>query len=77
MMKVYLFDTQNGLFEGETFEDPEMLQYEEGITPIPPPEYERGQVPVFDHRKNEWAVIPLTIAKQLLQIHDANTESKS
>jgi hypothetical protein len=65
-MKVYLFDTQNGLFEGETFEEPDMIQYEEGITAIPPPEYEHGQVPVFDHRKNEWAVIPLTIAKQLL-----------
>jgi hypothetical protein len=76
-MKVYLFDTENGLFEGETFEDPEMLQYEEGITTIPPPEYEHGQVPVFDHRKNEWAVIPLTIAKQLLQNQSANTESKS
>jgi hypothetical protein len=65
-MKVYLFDTQNGLFEGETFEEPDMLKYEEGMTPIPPPEYEHGQIPVFDHRKNGWAVIPTTIARQLL-----------
>ena len=65
-MKVYLFDTENGLFEGETFEEPDMIQYEEGITPIPPPEYKHGEVVVFDHRKNEWAVIPLTIARQLL-----------
>jgi hypothetical protein len=76
-MKVYLFDTQNGLFAGETFEDPDMLQYEEGITPVPPPEFEHGQVPVFDRQINEWTVIPLTIAKQLLQIQDAKTESKS
>jgi len=65
-MKVYLFDTQNGLFEGETFEDPAMLQYEEGITPVPPPEFEHGQVPVFDRSKSEWTVIPITIARQLI-----------
>jgi len=72
-MKVYLYDTENGLFEGETFEDPKMLQYEEGVTPVPPPEYEHGHVPVFDRNRNEWAVIPTTIAKQLL----ANGTAKS
>lgn len=65
-MKVYLFDTQNGLFEGETFEEPDMIQYEEGMTVTPPPEYAQGQVPVFDHHKNEWTVIPISVAKQLL-----------
>ena len=77
-MKVYLYDTQNGFFEGETFEDPKMLQYEEGVTPISPPEYEHGQIPVFDYRKNEWAVIPLTIAKQQLSGTTSEpTENKS
>lgn len=77
-MKVYLFDTQNGLFEGETFEDPNFITYEEGMTPIPPPEYKHGQIPVFDHRMNEWAVIPLTIARQLLNGTTSEpTESKS
>jgi hypothetical protein len=76
-MKAYLFNTENGLYEGEAFEDPEMLQYEEGITPVPPPEYEHGQVPVFDRREKAWAVIPVTIAKQLLNISTAkSTESE-
>lgn len=76
-MKAYLFNTENGLYEGETFEEAGMLQSEEGITPIPPPDYEHGQVPVFDCSKNVWAVIPVTIAKQLLRLNDeANTESK-
>lgn len=66
-MKVYLFDPQNGLFQGESFEAPDSITYVEGITPIPPPTYEHGLVPVFDCQKNEWAVIPLTIAKQLLK----------
>jgi hypothetical protein len=74
-MKAYLFNAENGVYEGESFKDADMLKNEEGVTPVPPPEYEHGQVPVFDRQRNEWAVIPLTIAKQLLQIHDANTES--
>jgi hypothetical protein len=65
-MKAYLFNTDNGIYEGEAFEDPDMLRYEEGITPVPPPDYEHGQVPVFDRRINEWSVIPSTIARQLL-----------
>ncbi|NTV50130.1 MAG: hypothetical protein HGB32_00750 [Geobacteraceae bacterium] len=74
-MKAYLFNSENGLYEGETYEEAGMLQYEEGITLIAPPKFEHGQVPVFDRRKNDWAVIPVTIAKQLLRLNGANTES--
>ena len=77
-MKTYLFNAENGLYEGEAFEDPEILQYEEGITPVPPPEYEHGQVPVFDRRKNSWAVIPVSIARQLLNLGTSgSTENQS
>ena len=76
-MKTYLFNVENGLYQGETFENADTLQYIDGITPVPPPEYGHGQVPVFDRQKNEWAVIPVNIAKQLLQIRDANSGSKS
>lgn len=77
-MKAYLFNTESGLYEGETFEEADMLQHEDGIITVPPPDYEHGQVPVFDRRKNEWAVIPVTIAKQLLRLNDGtDTESKS
>jgi len=77
-MKTYLYDTETGLYEGETFEEADMLQYEEGITPVPPPDYEHGHVPVFDRQKNCWTVIPLTIARQLLNISTSeSTEKKS
>ncbi len=69
-MKAYLFNAGNGLYEGETFEEAGMLQHEDGITTVPPPDCEHGQVPVFDRKKNEWAVIPITIAKQLLRLSD-------
>ena len=77
-MKVYLFDTINGLFEGETFEEPDIIRYEEGMTAISPPAYEHGQVPVFDHRRNGWTVIPISVAKQLLDSNmTESTENKS
>ena len=76
-MNAYLFNEETSFYEGETFVEAGMLAYEDGITPIPPPDYEHGHVPVFDRRKNEWAVIPVTIAKQLLRLGDeANMESK-
>ena len=73
-MKAYIFDTENGLYEGETFEEPAMLQYEEGITNVSPPDYEHDQVPVFDRHKNKWVVIPATIARQLLHISPSSTK---
>jgi hypothetical protein len=77
-MKAYLFNTENGLYQGETFENADILQYEEGITTVPPPDYERGQVPVFDRRNNSWAVIPVSMARQLLNISTSDsTENQS
>lgn len=74
-MKAYLFNTETGLYEGETFEDAAMLKYEDGITPVPPPDFDHGQVPVFDRSRNGWAVIPVGVARQLLRITtDAATE---
>ena len=76
-MKAYLFNEETGLYEGETFVESGKLQCEDSITPIPPPEYGPGQVPVFDRREKTWAVIPVTIAKQLLRLGDEeNTGSK-
>jgi hypothetical protein len=75
-MKTYLFNVENGLYEGETFEEADMLQYEDGITPVPPPDYEHGQVPIFDPRKNAWTVIPLTTARQLLNSSPSSSTEK-
>lgn len=72
-MKVYLFNTENGLYAGETFEEADMLSYEDGITLVPPPYYEHGQVPVFDSRKNSWTVVSVAIARQILNISPSNS----
>jgi len=76
-MKAYLFDTKTGVYQGETFEEAAMLKYEYGLTIVPPPEYEHGQVPVFDRQNKEWAVIPVSIARQMLNISPSSPrESK-
>jgi len=73
-----MYDSQNGIYEGATFEEPDIIHNEEGFTTIPPPEYENGQVAVFERRNNKWTVIPLNIAKQLLNGNAAEpTENKS
>lgn len=76
-MKVYLFHTENGLYEGEIFEDAAMLLDEDGLTTVPPPVYGPGQVPVFDKQKNTWEVIPVSIARQLLNLHRAEALEKT
>ena len=77
-MKAYLFNTQHGLYEGETFEKADMLQYEDDTTPLAPPDYEHGQVPVFDRQSHTWTVIPIGIARQLLKCSATDfTENQS
>ena len=76
-MKVYLFDTQTGLYEGDSFEEPDMLKYEEGITTVPSPDYQQGQIPVFDKTRQVWEVIPISVARQLLKIHNHIEQEKS
>jgi hypothetical protein len=76
-MKTYLFNVDNGIYEGETFEEPDMLQYEEGITTVSPPDYEHGQVPVFDRQNNCWTIIPVTIVRQLLNISASDSTEKT
>ena len=65
-MKRYLFNVENGLYAGETFEDSGILAEEDGVTSIPAPDYGHGQVPVFDRAQQQWVVISVTTARQLL-----------
>jgi hypothetical protein len=75
-MKVYLFDAQTGLYEGETFEEADMLAYVEGITTVLPPDYGEGQVPVFDRTRQVWEVVPIGAVRQLLHIPTTDTTEK-
>jgi len=65
-MKAYQFNETSGLYEGEIFEDDATLPYISGVTTIAPPQYGTGQVPVFDAEAQQWELLPVAIARQLL-----------
>lgn len=62
-MKAYMFNTENGLYEGETFVAADMLEYEVGVTTVAPPAHEAGFVPVFDVHQQMWTLMPLAQAR--------------
>lgn len=57
-MRVYLFNVDNGLYEGEDFCDLKEAREEEGITTLSPPAKRSGEVPVFDRNAGCWKLIP-------------------
>ena len=65
-MKAYQFNEDTGLYEGEIFADSATLTYVGGVTTVVPPEYGAGQVPVFDTTAQQWELLPVAIARQLL-----------
>lgn len=65
-MKAYMYNAATGVYAGETFAEPDMLVYEDGITTVPPPDYEHGQVPVFNRERQLWEVLPVAIVRQLV-----------
>jgi hypothetical protein len=65
-MKAYQFNESTGLYEGEIFEERATLPYISGVTTIAPPEHGPGEVPVFDTAVEQWSVLPVSVARQLL-----------
>jgi len=65
-MKAYQFNEDTGLYEGEIFAESATLAYTGGVTTIAPPEYGAGQVPVFDTTRQQWELLPVSVARQLL-----------
>ena len=59
-MKAYMFSVESGLYEGETFIEPDKLGCERGITTITPPAHQSGVVPVFDSGRRQWALVPVS-----------------
>lgn len=58
-MKIYLYNTETGLYEGEDFVERNSVNEQSGVTAIAPPEGKKGNVPVFDGNSGEWRLVPL------------------
>ena len=67
-MKVYLYDPESGIYEGEDFRDGSAGECEHGMTPVPPPDPACGQVAVFDLAAQQWTTVPTGVARQLLKL---------
>ena len=66
-MKIYLFDPETGIYQGEDFSDSPSMREERGALPpdataIAPPPFGRGEVPVFSIADNRWEIRCLTTA---------------
>ncbi len=67
-MKIYLFNPDTGVYQGEDFADQEPMrrgcqdQLPSYATAISPPSYGRGEVPVFRADENRWEILPVAAA---------------
>jgi hypothetical protein len=56
-MRVYLFNAESGLYEGEDYCESKEIREEDGITTLSPPNKESGKVPVFDRNVGNWKLV--------------------
>ncbi len=78
-MKIYYYDADTGIYQGEDFADERMF-LARGVFMIPPhattiepPGYKRGQAPYYDVKSNRWEVRELPCRENAEQpIFDAN-----
>jgi hypothetical protein len=64
-VRVYYFCPENGIYQGEDFQDKDQLDTVNGVTAVPPPLYHHGEVPVFDAATQSWSIQKL-VGKRLL-----------
>ncbi len=69
-MKVYLFDTASGVYQGEDFLDPTEFDEAEGATNQAPPPPEPGKIPVYDQATAAWKLVAATILRKNGDCHD-------
>ena len=55
-MRVYFYDDETGIFQGEEYEYDEKVRSIDGATTIAPPPYERGTVPIYNRQERCWVV---------------------
>lgn len=66
-MKVYLFNCNSGLYEGEDFHADDRIGVDEGMTTVPPPPAQPGHVPVYDHDSDSWRLVSIEEFRKLVQ----------
>lgn len=65
-MKLYLFDSETGLYLGQDFGDKADINISEGVTDLTPPNYDHGEIPVFDFKIRKWVVVKTDKVRPML-----------
>jgi len=58
-MRVYLYDTERGVYQGEDFCDDREVNDNDGVTTLAPPTVMPGHVAVFDAELRRWNQVPV------------------
>ncbi|MBJ6724479.1 hypothetical protein [Geomesophilobacter sediminis] len=74
-MKIYLFDPETGIYQGEDFCDPPSMtatrELPSGTTTVSPPSYGPGLVPVFREGLRSWELVSnMTLKAQVRDDHE-------
>lgn len=56
-MRVFYFSPESGFYQGEGFLDEQDLGRVDALTPIAPPSYAKGEVPVFNVTSQRWMLL--------------------
>lgn len=57
-MKMYFYDRESGVYQGEEFETDLSVLEDGGVTVLVPPLFDKGYVPIFDWREERWTLKP-------------------
>ncbi|WP_083770215.1 hypothetical protein [Citrifermentans bemidjiense] len=67
VMRVFYFSPESGVYQGEGFLDERDLERVEALTPIAPPRYAKGEVPVFNATTQSWMLLKVPQKPHLSQ----------
>ncbi|GAW65433.1 hypothetical protein GPEL0_01f0314 [Geoanaerobacter pelophilus] len=66
-MRVFYFSPESGIYQGEGFLDERDLETVDALTPIAPPRYRKGEVPVFSVTSQRWMILKVAQNTNLSQ----------
>lgn len=66
-MKVYLYNTDTGIYLGEDYSSKKTALVVEGETTIAPPSYEPGEVAIFDQASSQWRVLSIDRVQNMIK----------
>lgn len=69
-MRVYLFDTNSGLYEGEDYWVSGDVSEYEGVTILAPPKVENGQLLFYDTTIGDWKLVQTDSLKKTESLND-------